>query len=116
MIHHALILLLAAAPEDPPPPPANDDFSGYTARHHFEGSLGFLGGVRNETRGGFTFQSGTSDAQALATPFTLAPYDRTIVYGLAIEARYVTRHVRFTYGMQKPFASFRMTDAIFPSS
>jgi hypothetical protein len=112
-------LFLSAADEAPAAPPGEDGLSGYTARRHLELSMGFLGGVRDETRAGYAFSSGTADvfphAQALATPFALAPYDRTIVSGLAWETRYVSQHLRFTVGLSKPFAAFRMMDAIFPT-
>ncbi len=112
--------LLSATPEEAVvEPPPDGAFEGYTAKHHIELGMGFIGGVRDETRAGYAFNSGTAEsvagAQALATPFALAPFDRTIVYGLAWETRFVSRHVRFTVGLSKPFASFRMMDAIFPS-
>ena len=113
----AVFMLLSATEENPEPPP-RDDFAGYTSQHHFELTMGFLGGMRDETRAGYAFSSGSADlvphAEALTTPFALAPYDRTIVYGLAWETRYVARHLRFTMGLSKPFASFRMMDALFP--
>jgi hypothetical protein len=104
-----IAMLLCAAPEETPAPPEDDT---YTGKRHFEITMGFTGGVRDETRTGFGFTGGTSPAQALTAPFSLAPYDRTVVYGLAWDVRYVTQHVRFTVGLQKPFASFRMTDAV----
>ncbi|MBK7860824.1 MAG: hypothetical protein IPJ65_19925 [Archangiaceae bacterium] len=111
--------LLATSPDAPTPEAedvaAHPSFAGYTARRHLELTMGFLGGVRDETRNGYAFGSGTSEARALTGPFALAPYARTIVYGLGWETRYVTQHVRFTVGLQKPFASFRMMDAIFPA-
>lgn len=112
-------VLLSLADENLAEAPPPDDFAGYTARHHFELTMGFLGGVRDETRAGYTFSSGSAQlgpgAEAIVTPFALTPYDRTIVYGLGWETRYVANHLRFTMGLQKPFASFRMMDALSPS-
>ena len=114
----AALLLTLAEPTDAVPPP-QDDFAGYTSKRHLELTMGFLGGVRDETRAGYTFSSGSAElapgAEGIVTPFALTPYDRTIVYGLGWEARYVARHLRFTVGVQKPFASFRMMDALSPS-
>ncbi|MBL8955875.1 MAG: hypothetical protein JNK82_34190 [Myxococcaceae bacterium] len=114
--------LLAAAPapeEVVAEPPLDDSFDGYTEPQHLELGMGFIGGVRDLTRAGYTFNSGTAEsvagAQALTAPFALAPYDRTVVYGLSWETRYVSQHVRFTVGVSKPFASFRMMDALFPT-
>jgi hypothetical protein len=113
----ATLFLSAAETTDAPPP--EDTFEAYTAKRHVELTMGFIGGLRDETRVGFGFNSGSASmlpyAQALTTPFALTPYDRTIVYGLSWETRYVTQHVRFTVGVSKPFASFRMMDAIFPT-
>jgi len=115
-----IFTLLSAAPEEAVvEPPADDTFEGYTSKRHLEIGMGFIGGVRDLTRAGYAFNSGSAEgidgAQALATPFALAPFDRTIVYGLGWEARLVSQHVRFTMGLSKPFASFRMMDAIFPA-
>jgi hypothetical protein len=112
------VLLSTAVPDETQPPP-EDQFAGYAARRHLELGMGFLGGVRDETRVGFVFAGGTAEsipyAQALTTPFALKPYDRAIVYGIGWEGRYVAQHIRFTVGLQKPNASFRMMDAIFPT-
>src|SRR4051812_44654597 len=93
----AFALLTAASTDEVEVPlPSEDTFDGYTAPRHFELTMGFIGGVRDETRAPYTFGSGTADsipyAQALATPFALAPYNRTVVYGLGWELRYVGRH------------------------
>lgn len=118
----AVLLMTAAYPEvDPQPvdaPPPDEFAETYKAPRHFEITMGFMGGVRDATRGGYAFSSGTAEsiagAQALTDPFLQAPFNRVVTYGLAWEARYVAQHVRFTMGLQKPFASFRMAEALFP--
>lgn len=104
-----LAVLLCSAASDPEAPPPRDDFSGYGAKHHLELSLGFLGGVRDESRAGYALDSGSAGLPPRSEGSS-APYERTIVYGAAGEVRYVARHLRLTAGLSKPFASFRLTD------
>jgi hypothetical protein len=75
---HLIAMLLTATPEETPELPPDDT---YLKRHHFDVSMGFTGSVRD------------------------LALDRAAVYGLAWETRFVTQHVRFTIGLQKPFAS-----------
>jgi hypothetical protein len=82
-----MAMLMCAVPEDATTPPPDDTFDGYTDKRHFELTMGFTGGVR-ET----------------------AAFEPAAVYGLAWDTRYVTRHVRFTVGLQKPFVSHRAMD------
>jgi hypothetical protein len=107
----AAVVLLAAA--DPAP---QEEPNPYLADRHVEISMGFVGGVRDLSHMGFTFEDGNAEsipyAQALAAPFSAAPYGGVSVYGLGGEWRYVSRHIRITAGVQKPFASFRLSDAV----
>src|SRR4051812_49054840 len=87
---------------------------------HLEYSMGFMGGVRDETRAPYTFTRGGAEAipyaQALAAPFASAPFNGVAVYGLSCETRLVSHFVRLTFGLQKPFASFRQADVLFPTT
>jgi hypothetical protein len=107
------LTLLTAAMDLPPPPPEE---SPYLAPRHVELAFGFVGGVRDLTRVGYVFEGGEAEsipfAAALAAPFSAPPYDQVPVYGVAFEYRYVARHLRITTGLQKPFAAFRLSDAI----
>jgi hypothetical protein len=75
-------------------------------------SVGFIGGYRDLSHMGFAFEDGVSSAQGLVDPFSAAPYSGLPVYGVSSELRVVAHHLRFTAGVQKPFASFRLSDAV----
>jgi hypothetical protein len=106
---HAIILAAVLATTDsfePPPPEV------YVSHSHLEASFGFMGGYRDLSRMGFAFEDGTSPAQGLTDPFSAAPYSGLPVMGVSAELRVVAHHLRFTAGVQKPFASFRLSDAV----
>jgi hypothetical protein len=77
----------------------------------WEFSMGFMGNVLDPSTLPLVFQSGDAASVGGATGLT-APFGGTglrqlITAGPAWEARGIERHVRFTLGLQKPFAQFR---------
>jgi hypothetical protein len=106
---NAIILAAVLATTDSPEPPPPDV---YVSDSHLEASFGFMGGYRDLSRMPFAFEDGTSGEQALTEPFASAPYSGLPVMGVSGELRVVSHHLRFTVGLQKPFASFRLTDAV----
>jgi hypothetical protein len=103
-------VLLAASDAEPLPPLEEPNL--YLSEHHIEVAFGFIGGVRDLSRSDFVFIEGAPSAQALADPFSAGPYNSVLVSGVAGELRYVAHHLRFTVGVQKPFAAFRLSDAV----
>ena len=78
--------------------------------------MGLLTGQRSlSASSGYVFTGGDGGAlpfgQALTGPFSGAPFTGAQVNGLAIETMLVRRHVRVGWGVAKPFASFRLSDA-----
>src|SRR3954462_1475530 len=61
---------------------------------HWELTLGFIGGLRDESVNGFVFHDGPAGelpgGSALVAPFAGAPYTNAIVSGPATELRVVT--------------------------
>jgi hypothetical protein len=77
----------------------------------WEFTMGFMGGVVDPSGLPLVFQSGdavnVAGATGLAAPFG-GPNLRTLVTaGPTWETRAIQSHVRFTLGLQKPFAQFR---------
>ena len=77
--------------------------------------MGFAGGERDYRTAGFSFASGADNAptfgKSLVSTFEQFPFARVRLIGPAWELRQVVDHVRFTVGLQKPFASFLLSDA-----
>lgn len=83
---------------------------------HFELSVGFMGGARDESKTGFVFSGGeaalVNGAAALTAPFAAAPFNNMVLTGPSLEARWVQHHVRMTAGFQKPFAQFVLGEGV----
>lgn len=91
----------AGAPEPPEPQP---EFA-------YELNMGFTGGTIDPSSLPLIFGSGDASGVAGATGLT-APFGgpsvrQLVTAGPAWETRTVNHHIRFTLGLQKPFAQFR---------
>lgn len=77
----------------------------------YELTMGFMGGVVDPSALPLVFQSGevanVPGATGLAAPFGGPSQRSLITAGPAWETRAIQSHVRFTLGLQKPFAQFR---------
>lgn len=77
----------------------------------WELTMGFAGSVLDPSTMPFVFQEGAAanvnGAMGLAAPFGGPSARQLITAGPAWEARAIQSHVRFTLGLQKPFAQFR---------
>ncbi|MBL8919612.1 MAG: hypothetical protein JNJ54_12165 [Myxococcaceae bacterium] len=77
----------------------------------YELTMGFMGGVVDPSSMPLVFQSGeaagVAGATGLGAPFGGPNQRALITAGPAWEARAIQSHVRFTLGLQKPFAQFR---------
>lgn len=76
----------------------------------FELSVGFMGGGRDYRESGFVYAGGPGGdvpfGQALIEPLQRFPFVNARLFGPSWEVREVTSGVRFSVGLQKPFASF----------
>lgn len=77
----------------------------------WEGTMGFAGSVLDPSTMPFVFQEGAAStvpsAAGLSAPFGGPSARQLITAGPAWEVRAIQSHVRFTLGLQKPFAQFR---------
>lgn len=77
----------------------------------WELTMGFMGGVLDPSLLPLVFQEGSASAvpgaTGLVAPFGGPSVRSLITAGPAWEARVVQQHVRFTAGLQRPFAQFR---------
>ena len=100
---------LAAFAEPEAPPPVEEESTS-----HFELAMGFMGGDRDYRGAGFSYTGGEGGAgggKSLIEPLERSPFDGARAFGPSWELRQVVERVRFTVGLQKPFTSFRLSDA-----
>lgn len=88
-----------------------DDASTRNPEWAWEFTMGFAGGVLDPSAMPLVFQDGAASnvpgAMGLAAPFGGPSARQLITAGPAWEVRTIQSHLRFTLGLQKPFAQFR---------